>query len=351
MAKREIVSGEHRRITPGHSSPCDECGVTNWNLDENRGEVICNQCGLVVEQSMIDPGADWTNHDHFQDKSRVGAPLTYRLADRGLNTTISRSDLTSMGASRNRISSRDRRDWRRRIVVDERSKTRQSRARNLVKANQMIRDFSGLPNPMQEETARLYRKLSNEGFVTGRSIAGVAAACTYLVARKENIPRQISNEGFVTGRSIAGVAAACTYLVARKENIPRQIPEIADAYQIDGKELSRLIRHISRKYNMHTITSPSEYFDRFISELELPPNTRLQVDHLWQVIEPHSDIWQGKKPMGVAAALIYKAAKESGRTRTQAEICKISNISEVTLRGLLKLINGLLRRLGEASHN
>lgn len=319
MAKREIVSGEHRRITPGHSSPCDECGVTNWNLDENRGEVTCNHCGLVVEQSMIDPGADWTNHDHFQDKSRVGAPLTYRLADRGLNTTISRSDLTSMGASRNRISSRDRRDWRRRIVVDERSKTRQSRARNLVKANQMIRDFSGLPNPMQEETARLYRKLSNEGFVTGRSIAGVAAACTYLVARKENIPRQI--------------------------------PEIADAYQIDGKELSRLIRHISRKYNMHTITSPSEYFDRFISELELPPNTRLQVDHLWQVIEPHSDIWQGKKPMGVAAALIYKAAKESGRTRTQAEICKISNISEVTLRGLLKLINGLLRRLGEASHN
>jgi transcription initiation factor TFIIB len=172
---------------------------------------------------------------------------------------------------------------------------------------------------MQEEIARLYRKLSNEGFVTGRSIAGVAAACTYLVARKENIPRQI--------------------------------PEIAEAYQIDEKELSRLIRHISRKFNMHTITSPSEYFDRFISELELPPNTRLQVDHLWQVIEPHSDIWQGKKPMGVAAALIYKAAKESGRARTQADICKISNISEVTLRGLLKLINGLLHRLGEASHN
>ena len=319
MAKREIQSGKSRRIIAGHSDPCDECGVTDWNLDDNRGEVTCNHCGLVVEQSMIDPGAEWTNHDHFQDKSRVGAPSTYRLADRGLNTTISRSDLTSMGASRNRISSRDRRDWRRRIIIDERSKTRQSRARNLVKANQMIRDLSGLPNPMQEEIARLYRKLSNEGFVTGRSIAGVAAACTYLVARKENIPRLI--------------------------------PEIAEAYQIDEKELSRLIRHISRKFNMHTITSPSEYFDRFISELELPPNTRLQVDHLWQVIEPHSDIWQGKKPMGVAAALIYKAAKESGRARTQADICKISNISEVTLRGLLKLINGLLHRLGEASHN
>ena len=319
MAKRKIASGNQRRIIPGHTSPCDECGVTDWGLDENRGEVVCNHCGLVAEQSMIDPGADWTNHDHFQDKSRVGAPSTYRLADKGLNTTIARSDLTNMGASKNRISARDRRDWRRRIVIDERSKTRQSRARNLVKANQMIREHSGLPNPMQEEIARLYRKLSEEGFVTGRSIAGVAAACTYLVARRENIPRQI--------------------------------PEISESYHIDEKELSRLIRHISRKFNMHTITAPSEYFDRFISELELPPNTRLQVDHLWQVIEPHSDIWQGKKPMGVAAALIYKAAKESGRTRTQSEVCKISNISEVTLRGLLKLINGLLNRLGEASHN
>ena len=55
----------------------------------------------------------------------------------------------------------------------------------------MIRDRSDLPKSLQEETARLYRRLSGDGFVTGRSIAGVAAACTYLVAREENLPRQI----------------------------------------------------------------------------------------------------------------------------------------------------------------
>ena len=61
-----------------------------------------------------------------------------------------------------------------------------------MKANQMIRDRSDLPKSLQEETARLYRRLScGDGFVTGRSIAGVAAACTYLVAREENLPRQI----------------------------------------------------------------------------------------------------------------------------------------------------------------
>ena len=112
-----------------------------------------------------------------------------------------------------------------------------------------------------------------------------------------------------------------------------------------------MIRHISRRFNLHTISEPSQYFDRFINELGLPPNTRMQIDHLWSAIRPHPDVWQGKKPMGVAAALIYKAAKESGHNRTQADVCSISNISEVTLRGLLKMIDGLLSKIGEASKN
>ena len=318
-AGRKENGGRTHRKTMGNTRPCEECGATDWTEDTTRGEVACNHCGLVTEQAMIDPGAEWTNHDSGEDRSRVGAPMTFRLADKGLNTSIAPSDLTSMGASRFGMSSRARREWRRRRVIDERAKTRQSRARNLIKANQMIRDKSGLPVSMQEECARLYRRLSDEGFVTGRSIAGVSAACCYLVARQENIPRQI--------------------------------PEFSEAFLVDEKELSRMIRHISRRFNLHTISEPSQYFDRFINELGLPPNTRMQIDHLWSAIRPHPDVWQGKKPMGVAAALIYKAAKESGHNRTQADVCSISNISEVTLRGLLKMIDGLLRKIGEASQN
>ncbi|MDP6870233.1 MAG: TFIIB-type zinc ribbon-containing protein [Candidatus Poseidoniaceae archaeon] len=303
-----------RRITAGQNRPCDECGQTDWTDDINRGEVICNSCGLVVEENVVDPGAEWTNYDSNNDRSRVGSPTTYTLADRGLNTSISASDLTSSGASRNGMNARGRRDWRRRRVIDERSKTRQSRARNLVKANQFIRDKSELPKPLQEETARLYRRLSHEGYVTGRSIAGVTAACTYLVAREENLPRRI--------------------------------PEIANNFQVDEKELSRLIRQISRKLNMHKITKPSEYFHKFVSDLELPPKTLSNLDFLWGAIKPHEEVWQGKKPMGVAATLIYMAAKEVGSPRTQAEICKIAGVSEVTMRGLIKLIDGLLNRLG-----
>ena len=308
-----------RRVTAGHTAPCVDCGVIDWQNDLSRGEVSCGGCGVVVEENSIDPGAEWTNHDNTTDRSRVGAPATYTLADRGLNTSIATTDLTSGAAGRYGMSAKGRRDWRRRRTIDERSKTRQNGTRNLVKANQTIRDKSGLPRSMQEEVCRLYKLLSHEGFVTGRSIAGVTAACTYLVARKEGVPRQI--------------------------------PDVAKTFEVDEKELSRMIRHISRRFNMHKITSPTEYFTRYLSDLKLPPNTQLQLDHLWSVLQPHEDIWQGKRPTGVAAALIYKAAAESGHKRTQAEICEVAIISEVTLRGLLRLLDGLFKSVGESNHN
>lgn len=312
-------SRPNRRIVEGHTKACSDCGAIDWNEDNNRGEVSCNSCGLVVDDKVLDPGAEWSNYDNVADRSRVGAPTTYTLADRGLNTTISPGDLTSGAAARYGMNSRARGEWRRRRVMDERSKTRASRQRNLVKANQMIRDRSELPRPLQEEACRLYKKLSEEGFVTGRSIAGVTAACVYLVARQENLPRQI--------------------------------PDLSEKFSVGNKELSRLIRKISSKFNMHKITPPSDYFNKFISDLGLPPQIIQQVEELWKIIGEHEEIWQGKKPMGVAAALIYLAGKTSGHVRTQAEVCAVAKVSEVTLRGLIRIFDSLMKRLGESNMN
>ncbi|DAC07800.1 MAG TPA: hypothetical protein D7I09_09570 [Candidatus Poseidoniales archaeon] len=56
--------------------------------------------------------------------------------------------------------------------------------------------------------------------------------------------------------------------------------------------------------------------------------------------------------MGVAAAIIYQASQNSETPRTQSEICRIANVSEVTLRGLVRIINEtlvLLDRLEQQS--
>jgi len=297
----------HKAIVEGHTSPCEDCGVTDWKADHSMGEVSCSNCGLVVEENTIDPGAEWTNFENSSgDRSRVGQAPSYLWADRGLNTHISRTDLTSSGASRYGISSKNLRDFRRRRVIDERSQTRRSRMQNLVKANDLIRNFSRLTKQQQEVAARLYSKLSMSGYVAGRSIDGVAAAVCYLVARRDGAPVQIK--------------------------------ELVERFKVDEKMLSRMIRQISRELGLQKLVTPDTFFNKLISKLNLPPSIRKDLDALWSKVKPKTELWQGKKPVGVAAAIIYAATKGTVHKRTQGEICKHSDVSEVTIRGLLRNI-------------
>jgi len=324
---RKSPIGEGRpsqRRTVGQTTPCTECGETEWDEDEIRGETVCAACGTVAEENAIDPGAEWTNYSDGADRSRVGAPTRESLSDKGLNTTIARSDISGAGAARNGIKSSNAKHWRRRVLIDERSKTRSSRARNLTKAMQFIRDRGNLPPALVEEAARLYRHAAEQGIVTGRSIRGVSAACVYIAARQARLPRKIE-----------------------------EIAENFDMIDDEGmgeKELKRTIRLVARKLNAHHVTGPSEYLDKFHSDLGLPALVLGEANYLWGRVGESME-WQGKKPAGVAGVMLYKAAQNRGHPRTQKEVCDVVGVSEVTLRGLLRILEALLTQLGEAPSN
>ena len=320
-AKEPVKAGRRGAIAPSMRPsesrktesvfrPCSICGSSSWDTDEVRGETSCSVCGYVAEENMIDLGAEWTNHSGGEDKSRVGAPTTLTLSDKGLSTEIRRSDLTSGAAKRHGMSGKALRDWRRRQRIDQRSKTRDSRSRNLSKAMQFIRDRGDLPPQIEQEAAGLYR---------------------HSVER-----------GLVTGRSIRGVSAACVYVAAREARIPRRIEDVAEAFDmtsdVDLKELKRTIRLVSRFLGAHHITGPEEYFEKFHSDLGMKPEVLGRVREMWRLVKDDLS-WQGKKPSGIAGVIIYKASQESDSPRTQSEVCKVSGISEVTLRGLLKILN------------
>lgn len=60
---------------------CPECGGINLILNKEKGEVICKDCGLVIEEKMIDFGHEWREFDHEQSsrRRRAGAPMTYSV--------------------------------------------------------------------------------------------------------------------------------------------------------------------------------------------------------------------------------------------------------------------------------
>ena len=315
--KREISASRRpsrSRGTESKSGSCEICGGSSWDSDNIRGETVCSECGYVAAENMIDPGAEWVNHSNGDDRSRVGAPSTLTLSDRGLSTEIRRSDLTSGGARKHGLSGKALRDWRRRQRIDQRSKTRDSRSRNLSVAMQFIRDRGALPPQIEQEAASLYRHSVGRGLVTGRSIRGVTAACVYIAAREAKIPRKIED----IGESFDMVS------------------------EVEVKELKRTIRLVARNLGTHHITGPDEYFEKFHSDLGLPPNVLGQARDIWNGVKDDLS-WQGKKPSGVAGVVLYYASQNSTSPRTQSEVCAVSGISEVTLRGLLKILNTMVR--------
>ncbi len=301
------------RNTEQMTGSCEVCGVVSWDDDFIRGETVCSECGFVARENIIDPGAEWVNHSNTEERSRVGSPTSLTLSDKGLSTQIMRSDLTSGSARKHGMSGKSLRDWRRRQIMDQRSKTRDSRVRNISIAMQYVRDRGGLPEQIEQEAASLYRKVVEMGLVTGRSIRGVSAACVYIASREARIPKKLE--------------------------------EVAESFdmvsEVEKKELKRTIRLVARNLGTHHITGPEEYFEKFHSDLGLPPSILGDARELWSMIGSSLD-WQGKKPSGIAGVILYYCSQNSNSKRTQGEVCNVAGISEVTLRGLLKILNRLV---------
>jgi len=68
---------------------CPECDSINLTFDPHLGEIICNDCGLVVEEKMVDSGGDsGGKFDKSEKKGRGGAPTSMQKFDKGLTTNV-----------------------------------------------------------------------------------------------------------------------------------------------------------------------------------------------------------------------------------------------------------------------
>ncbi|MFB6235124.1 MAG: transcription initiation factor IIB family protein, partial [Halopenitus sp.] len=108
---------------------CPECDSSEIVTDTDH-ERICDDCGLVLDGQQIDRGPEWRafNHSERQSKSRVGAPVTKTMHDKGLTTTIDWKDKDAYGRS---ISSKKRSQMHRLRKWQERIRTKDAGERNL----------------------------------------------------------------------------------------------------------------------------------------------------------------------------------------------------------------------------
>jgi transcription initiation factor TFIIB len=284
---------------------CPEC-TGNLVTDEEHGETVCADCGLVVETDEIDHGPEWRafNSSERDSKSRVGAPTTQMMHDKGLSTNIGWQNKDAYGKS---LSSSQREKMQRLRTWNERFRTRDSKERNLKQALGEIDRMAsalGLPENVRETASVIYRRALSEDLLPGRSIEGVATAALYAAARQAGTPRSLD--------------------------------EIATVSRVEKMELTRTYRYVVRELKLEVKPAdPEQYVPRFASDLDLSEESSRQARELLRASREQG-VHSGKSPVGLAAAAVYAAALLTNETVTQSEVSEVANISEVTIRNRYK---------------
>ena len=285
---------------------CPKCGSTHLSKDYSRAELICKDCGLVIDDELIDHGPEWRafDSDQREKRARTGAPMTYTIHDKGLSTMIDWRNRDSYGKSiptRNRAQLYRLRKWQRRVRISD--ATERNLAIALSALDRMASSMS-LPRTVRETAAMIYRKAALKNLIRGRSIEGVTAAALY---------------------------AAC-----RQCHVPRTLDEISNIAHISRKEIGRTYRYVYRELGLKLLpTSPEDYISRFCSELKLSGDVQAKTLEILQEAA-HRELTSGRGPTGIAAASLYIASVLCGERRTQREVAEVAGVTEVTIRNRYK---------------
>jgi transcription initiation factor TFIIB len=286
-------------------SGLNECPHCRGTLigDQEKGEILCPQCGFVAFDQGIDSGNEWRQLD-FEERNkrmRVGLPASIALHDYGLSTDISGDSRDSHGRyldQYNRQNAIRMQKWQRRI------RTSAQGERSLSNALTKISEAAGqlrLPDPIIEEASHIFRK-----------------------SAKQSISKS---------KSIAGMASASLYLACRRKGVNRSLKEIAEVSGTQERAAARYYRLLLNEVEVHYVPPPSvqKYISKLVNKEKINTKVeRIALDLADRATE--SEISSGKTPAGLAAAYVYIASVLCSEHIPQREIAEIAEVTEVTVR-------------------
>lgn len=282
-------------------SLCPECDA-RIDADPKHGELVCPECGTVVEDQAVDHGPEWNAYtaSEHEARARVGRPTTATLHDRGLSTQIGWQNRDANGQS---LSAQQRKKMHRLRKWDERCRVRTGRERTLRQALGEIHRMSsalGLPQSIRETASVIYRRASDSDLVVGRSIEGIATGALYAAARQHGVPRTLD--------------------------------EVTTVARVEQQRISRDYRLIASELDLALEpTDPTAYLPRFGSECGCSRAVQSQARDLLAAVTgtPYPS---GKHPAGLAAAALYASALLSDEHLTQGTIAEAADVTRVTIR-------------------
>jgi transcription initiation factor TFIIB len=282
------------------SNLCPECGGTIMFIEE-KGEDVCGQCGLIMNERQVDFSHSgkraYTNQER-NNREQTGPPISILLPDMGLSTVIDKQKIINPDLKRAA-------KWNTRITWQK---------RNLLIATTELKRIGSnlnLPNHVKEQGMRLY-----------------------IEAFKKKLLR---------GRSINAMVAACLYVACKQKGIPRTLQEIIEEASVSPKDVRRSVSILMKEFNYKSQnTDPVALIPRYVTDLGLDSEIVALTTKILTTYVSNFPI-SGIDPKGLCAGAIYIACKLKNVEFTQLQIANSIGITEVTLRSRYKELKKKLK--------
>lgn len=278
---------------------CSACGGRK-SFDISDDLPVCLDCGLT-DAYYISDEPEWRSgldeSGAATDPSRVGAPVNVELFSEG---------------------------WGQSTCISN-SRTATWAQRKMSRINMHV--------SMNHKDRALFHAYEDLEKV-GRHILSLPNNVLYAAKVKY---KAFNSEVLTRGAVRNGIKANCIFQACREFGVARTTKEIADAFGIPARDISRTTEIFEEQVpeTIAHVTTPADLVPRFFNDLTCVPvemRGRIKMK-IVKVCESLADCVElmGRTPKAVACAVIYHILSKEGFKPNKAEICRICDVSVPTL--------------------
>ncbi|XP_016128052.1 transcription factor IIIB 90 kDa subunit-like [Sinocyclocheilus grahami] len=256
---------------------CKNCGGTDIDVDQARGDAVCMGCGSVLEDNII------VSEVTFVENSGGGLSAVGQFV-----AGDSSGNVPSLGGN------------------FQTGVGRESRAATLQNAKRQINHLG--------HQLQMTRHCLDTAFNF------------YKMALSKHLTR---------GRKSSHVIAACLYLVCRTEGTPHMLLDLSDLLQVNVYVLGKTFLVLARELCISApAIDPCLYIPRFAQMLEFGEKSHEVSMTALRLLQRMKRDWMhtGRRPSGLCGAALLVAARMHEFRRTIKEVISVVKVCEATLR-------------------
>ncbi|XP_072031993.1 transcription factor IIIB 90 kDa subunit-like [Amphiura filiformis] len=255
---------------------CPNCGGSDIDNDQARGNAVCVNCGSVIEDNFI------VSEVNFAENSLGG-------------TSVIGQFVPSEGGKTHSLGSSFRHGF-----------GKESRAITLQTGKRRIQALG----------AQL--KLNQ-----------------HCIDTAYNFFKMAVSKRLTRGRKTTHIVAACLYLMCRLEGTPHMLLDLSDLLQVNVYTLGKTYLKLSQELHINVpAIDPCLYIQRFAHKLDFTEKTHEVSMTALRLVSRMKRDWMhmGRRPSGLCGAALLVAARLHNFSRTQKDVIRVVKVCDATLR-------------------